>query len=250
MAVAVLVALAGLGIFMQSRSANNPDTNGSSIPKGASTLGGPIVVGDPGAKTTLTIWEDFQCPYCQRFETAVTPTVQAAIAKKTTKVEYHVVSFLDGGKVSSSNRAANASFCAADQDKFIEFQSWAYAHQPAENSGGFTNDELVGYGPSIGIPNQDAYASCVNDGTYLPFAKASTDSMVPNGIQGTPTVLVNGNKIDIQTTTLNQFAAMLGVTFVPPTSGGSASPSPSGSASPSSSDLGTASSSASPSPSK
>ena len=226
-AIAAIVLAAGLGIFFSSRSADtNSGGSGKAIPQGASSFGGPVVVGNKDAKTTLTLWEDFQCPACNRFEQTAGAIVQEAIAKGTAKVEYHMVSFLDGGKVGASNRAANASFCAADQGKFVEFHSWAYAHQPAEHSDGFKNPDLIAYGPNIGIADQGKYASCINDGTYLPFAASQTEAMIPNKIQGTPTILINGKELSQEQNSLEGFAKALGVPVVTPGVTSAPSPSP------------------------
>jgi len=112
------------------------------------TANGSAISFDNGAATTIDIWEDSQCPVCKLFEDANGAYIESLIREKKANVRYHVLSFLGDESV----RAANASFCAADEGQYLDFQKAIYAVQSTvENSGFWSNETLVEMGKKIGI---------------------------------------------------------------------------------------------------
>jgi len=153
------------------------------------TNGSPITF-DNGAVTVIDVWEDPQCPVCQLFEDANGDYIESLIREKKATVRYHVLSFLGDESV----RAANASFCAADEGQYLDFHHALYAVQsPLENSGFWSNETLVNIGKKIGITSK-TFADCVTKGSKVEIVKANYDSMSKFGVQGTPTVFINGKK--------------------------------------------------------
>ena len=69
-----------------------------------------------------------------------------------------------------------------------------YANQPQEGTAGPTNEELIATGRSVGLG--DAFATCVNDGKYETWPDHTTDAASARGVSGTPSVFVNGTKVD------------------------------------------------------
>ena len=151
--------------------------------------GSPITF-DNGAVTVIDVWEDPQCPVCKLFEDANGDYIESLIREKKATVRYHVLSFLGDESV----RAANASFCAADEAQYLDFHHALYAVQsPLENSGFWSNETLVNIGKKIGITST-TFADCVTKGSKVEVVKANYDSMNKFGVQGTPTVFINGKK--------------------------------------------------------
>lgn len=151
--------------------------------------GSPITF-DNGAVTVIDVWEDPQCPVCKLFEDANGDYIETLIREKKATVRYHVLSFLGDESV----RAANASFCAADEGHYLDFHHALYAVQsPLENSGFWSNETLVNIGKKIGITSK-TFADCVTKGSKVEIVKANYDSMSKFGVQGTPTVFINGKK--------------------------------------------------------
>jgi protein-disulfide isomerase len=99
-----------------------------------------------------------------------------------------VLSFLGDESV----RAANASFCAADEGQYLDFHKALYTVQSQlENSGFWSNESLVDIGKKIGI-NSTKFEDCVTKGSKVDLVQANSDSMSKYGVQGTPTVFING----------------------------------------------------------
>ena len=154
------------------------------------TANGSPITFDNGAVTVIDIWEDPQCPVCKLFEDANGDYIESLIREKKATVRYHVLSFLGDESV----RAANASFCAADEGQYLDFHHALYAVQsPLENSGFWSNETLVNIGKKIGITST-TFADCVTKGSKVEVVKANYDSMNKFGVQGTPTVFINGKK--------------------------------------------------------
>lgn len=152
------------------------------------TENGSAITFNPGLPKVIDVWEDPQCPVCKYFEDANGEYIDSLIREKKATVRFHVLSFLGDESV----RAANASFCAADENKYIDFHKALYRVQsPLENSGFFSNENLLAIGSKVGIAS-DKFTKCVNDGQKVDLVKANYDSMPKYGVQGTPTIFING----------------------------------------------------------
>ena len=174
------VSLAGLdGVQVQPAVTSTIDTaNGSAI------------TFDNGAATTIDVWEDSQCPVCKLFADANGPYLESLVREKKANVRYHMLSFLGD----ESARAANAAFCAADEGQFLDFHKAIYTIQsPVENSGFWSNETLVKIGEKIGITST-TFEDCVTKGSKVDLVQANSDAMSKFGVQGTPTVFINGKK--------------------------------------------------------
>ena len=112
------------------------------------TTNGSAITFDNGAVTTIDVWEDPQCPVCKYFEDANGDYLDSLIREKKATVRFHVLSFLGDESV----RAANASFCAADEAQYLDFHKALYKVQsPLENSGFWSNETLVKIGKNPGL---------------------------------------------------------------------------------------------------
>jgi protein-disulfide isomerase len=149
---------------------------------------GSAITFNAGLPKVIDIWEDPQCPVCKSFEDSIGEYVNTLIREKQATVRFHVLSFLGDESV----RAANAGFCAADEGQYLDFNSAIYAVQSQnENSGFWSNETLVSMGKKIGITSTK-FADCVTKGQKVDLVQANLDSMSKYGVQGTPTVFING----------------------------------------------------------
>ncbi len=162
------------------------------IPKGGDRTG--ITLGKSTAKTRIDVYADFICPYCKLFEEQSGAALAKWITDGTAKVTYHPIAFLDDqSSTRYATRASSAAACAADEGKFAEFTSGAYARQPKEGTAGLSDDQLIGIGTAAGAGS--SFGSCVKGGTYKGWVAQITEAASKSGVNGTPTVLVNGAKL-------------------------------------------------------
>ncbi|MEU6536108.1 thioredoxin domain-containing protein [Streptomyces sp. NPDC047000] len=156
-----------------------------------------IPVGRDGAKSVLTVWEDFRCPACQAFETAYRPTLHELIDAGKLRVDYHLVTLIDGNLGGSGSRhAANAAACAQDAGKFRDYHDVLYENQPKETDDAYASDStLIALAGKVGGLDTPAFRACVNDGTHNAWVAKSHQAFGTGGFTGTPTVLLGGKNI-------------------------------------------------------
>jgi protein-disulfide isomerase len=155
-----------------------------------------LSLGDPNAPATIDVFEDFQCPACQRFTENTEPLViQNLVATGKARYVFHNYPFLDDQSVNKeSDQTANAAMCANEQDKFWEMHSILYANQGAENMGSFSNRRLQAMAESIGL-DMEAFNSCFDANKFEAEIQADLELAEQMGVSGTPTVFVNGRRV-------------------------------------------------------
>lgn len=175
----------------------------------AIAAGSTPVPTDPTAhKDTVNIvlYVDYQCPYCQEFETTNGDQIQKWVTGGVASVEVHPLAILDNSSKGTkySTRSANAAACVAnfDPDNYLAVNNALFAKQPAEGTSGLTDAEIKKIVGDAGASGKDV-ASCIQDQTFTTWVAAATKRALagplPNSVdtpavKGTPTVLVNGNK--------------------------------------------------------
>ncbi|UWF77173.1 MULTISPECIES: DsbA family protein [Microbacterium] len=189
--VVVLVALGGVVVWLNNR-ANDP----GAAPKGE------IVNSDSGAisfgegEDTVAVYVDFMCPICNQFEQSYGEQLRTAAEDGRITLEYHPISILDRFSQGTdySSRSAGAVFCVAEKapSKTLDYIDTLFQNQPAENTAGLTDEQLAQYATEVGA---DAAADCITEGTYEKFGVAQAEK---HEIQGTPTVEINGERLDLQ----------------------------------------------------
>jgi protein-disulfide isomerase len=89
-----------------------------------------------------------------------------------------------------SSRTAEASECAAEQDKFWEFHDLVFVDQ-VSNRTPLTADNLVKLAASIGL-DTTSFNNCLTSGRYSNQIARESQSVQSMGVRGTPAFLVNG----------------------------------------------------------
>ncbi|WP_328388885.1 DsbA family protein [Nocardia sp. NBC_00416] len=194
---AVLVALvAAIGIGLAVRNSGSDDVG--PVPAVA-TDNGAIRIGQPDAKATVRIVADMQCPICKQFEIDHAELLNKSVSDGTAAVEYNIVGYLD--KMSSteySTRAANASYCVADTGT-DNYQTWLklmFEQQPPEGGAGLTDEQLIAIAQQAGYTDP-TIAGCITDRKFDGFVAAESKDSLSEGIDGTPTVFVNGEQVKL-----------------------------------------------------
>ncbi|MBG7703331.1 thioredoxin domain-containing protein [Streptomyces sp. MC1] len=197
--VCVLGLAAVIGVVAANAGKHKSSSAGPAVaPSGAQGKDGlAIPVGKDGAKSTLTIWEDFRCPACQAFEVAYRPTLHELTDAGKLRIEYHLVRLIDGNLGGTGSlRAANAAACAQDAGRFRDYHDVLYANQPKETDDAFANnDKLIELAGKVKGLDTPAFRKCVQDGTHDGWVDKSNQAFRSGGFTGTPTVLLGGKNI-------------------------------------------------------
>ncbi|MEU5051889.1 thioredoxin domain-containing protein [Streptomyces sp. NPDC021096] len=200
--VAVLGAGAGIAALVagsQQGKDNKQHTSGPVVaPQGAIGKDAlAIPVGNPAAKATLVVYEDFRCPGCGQFENGFRETIHDLQDKGQLKAEYHLVALIDKNlRGSGSLNAANAAACAQDAGKFPAYHDELYKNQPPETDDTYgKKSRLLELAGKVEGLKTAPFEKCVNDGTHDSWVQKSQDNFSTSGLRGTPTVQLNGQSL-------------------------------------------------------
>ena len=202
---AVVVGLAIVGFVAIQQLGSKPASSSAALvtPGGANMTPSTIPVngrtlGDPTAPATIDLYGDFRCSACYQFtEMGTAQQIDAnLVATGKAKVVWHDYTIIDHNDGATASRdAANAAWCAADQNKFWVMHDWLYANQSAtEAADAFTITRLLAIGQAAGM-DMSTFQPCVQNGTHLAAIEAEQTS-IPAGVTGTPTTIVNGTLVD------------------------------------------------------
>jgi protein-disulfide isomerase len=150
-------------------------------------------LGDPNAPVKVDIYADFQCPACKSFAEDIEPRIiEKYVANGDIFITFRHFPFLDDGAVrKESDQAANASMCAADQDRFWDYHAILFANWNGENQNAFSDKRLVAMAESIGL-EMDAFNTCFQANTFKDEIETDLAAGRMKGVTGTPSVFVNG----------------------------------------------------------
>jgi len=150
-------------------------------------------LGDPNAPVTIEVFEDFQCPSCQAYSEQVEPqVVDTYVASGQVYYVFRHFPFIDDGKPrQESDQAANASMCAAEQERFWEDHDIVFANQNGENLGAFIDRRLTAFAREIGL-DMEAFNACFDENRFRDEIEADLASGRSLNVTGTPAVFLNG----------------------------------------------------------
>ena len=203
-AVLVIALFAGVVAFIVN-SSKVPPISEAHAPSMADESGGiPVGTGGvagvdvPTDAVRLDLYFDMMCPVCRTFEEINSADIDAMREAGTAAVYYHPITILDrySSGTAYSTRAANAVAVVAEKDPehFLDFIGVLYDNQPAENTTGLDDDTIAALAVGVGVP-ADVAASFKN-GEFTKWVAAATDKASQDGMQGTPTVMVDKEILD------------------------------------------------------
>ena len=152
-------------------------------------------LGDPNASVRIDAYEDFQCPACVNYTKETEPLIiKNLVAAGKVYYVFHNYPFIDGpgaGSNGESDQAASASMCAAEQNKFWEMHATIFANWNGENKGGYSDQRLTAFAEKAGL-DMTAFNACFKANKYKAEIQADFDGGNTAGVQGTPSIFVNG----------------------------------------------------------
>lgn len=149
-------------------------------------------LGDPNAPVKIEIYSDFQCPYCRRFWSDTEGQLfQDYVSTGKVYFTYRSLGAFIGHE---SQKAAEAAYCASDQEKFWEYHDLLFTNQGAENSGAFSDARLTAFAQSLNL-DMIAFNDCFQNGKYVEQVNQDAADAQAANIHSTPTFLINGTMI-------------------------------------------------------
>lgn len=166
--------------YLDSAPAGTP-----SAPKELSVnLEGVRSIGDENAPVTIVKYSDFRCGFCGKFDAETYPLIYEEYIK-TGKVRFIYKDFPVVGGV----EAANAAWCAYEQNKFWEFKEGLF------NLGqSMSASTMLNLAESLGMDTTQ-YSDCVSSQKYMSQIEAEAAEAQANGVTGTPAFVIEGELI-------------------------------------------------------
>jgi protein-disulfide isomerase len=145
-------------------------------------------MGDPNAPVKVVEFADFQCPYCQMYWEQVEPgIVKDYVATGKVYYTYAPMAFLGQESIDS----AEAAYCANDQGKFWDYRDMLFANHTGENVGDFTTAKLQAFASKLGMDTA-TFNQCLSSGKYKTAVDDANTFASSQGVNSTPTIMVNG----------------------------------------------------------
>ncbi|MDR2348928.1 MAG: thioredoxin domain-containing protein [Bifidobacteriaceae bacterium] len=162
-------------------------------PGGEPASGGDVVV--------VRVYSDYMCPGCAATERRLGERLEELAAAGEIKLELQPVSFLDrlsqGTAYSTRSANAAATVAAYAPDQFLAFHSKLFESevQPAENSEGLSDEELVTLAQGVGVP-EDVTARFANS-EFAGWVDYSTVQAQNQPVKTTPSIWMGKSDSDL-----------------------------------------------------
>jgi protein-disulfide isomerase len=189
----VLVAVAVLIVVNGSETSGGDSGNIVDVAEVKQQLNGipqnGMVLGEPGAETTLLEFGDLQCPFCKGYSEDVLPEViENQVRRGEAKLDFRNFTIIGD----QSTPAGAAAIAAGKQGRGWSFVELFYRNQGAEDSGYVTDAFLTAIATSAGVPNIAKWNRDRRSKQILEEVAATTAQAERLGFTGTPSFAVEG----------------------------------------------------------
>jgi len=155
-----------------------------------STVMGSPILGDPKAPITIVEFGDYQCHFCKEWFHETKPLIERDYID-TGKANMIFVDMAFLGR--DSAKAAQASYCAEDQNAYWEYHGMLYDSQEPTIDGGWANTErLKAFAFALGL-DMELFNSCLDSDKYSERIRYNIQQARENGISSTPGFFVVGS---------------------------------------------------------
>lgn len=146
-------------------------------------------VGDPDAPVTVVEFSNYSCGYCKDFAERVEDGFMSEYVDPG-QVYFTYVNIPSNNEQSLS--AAEASYCAADQDRFFEYKDLLFTYSGYTDA--YSESNLINYAASAGL-DVDQFRTCLASDSYADAYLADYEYARSVGLTGTPSFLINGKEL-------------------------------------------------------
>ncbi|MGC5615479.1 DsbA family protein [Georgenia sp. Z1491] len=170
---------------------------------------GAIMVGQDGSAGSTTdgapvidVYADHTCSYCANFEEANGEGLQMLVSEGEAQAALRPVGLLDrsGDYSGYSGRGVEAMYVVADGAPELIFEAndalfdlWVGNLEVIQSTGQEPSDEeIIAALEGAGVPSE--VASSITDDEYTEYVEAVTAQAVADGVEGTPTILIDGDE--------------------------------------------------------
>jgi protein-disulfide isomerase len=153
------------------------------------------MIGDENASVTVVEFGDFQCPACNQFEQSAYSQLKSEYID-TGQVKFYWKDYPLEQLHPWARNAAETMECVYRQEEeaFWKVKSNLFANQASLNQGN-VQERIIGWASDEGV-NESEVNACLNNGNPREEVNGDIREGQGNGVTGTPTIYVNGEKLD------------------------------------------------------
>lgn len=186
-ALGLVVGLALVGLSLASVASGGDALAGLSGDQPVDRRG----MGARDAAVQIVVYFDFQCGHCERLHAIEeAELVKRYVASGKAHLEARPVPFLGP----ESQRAAEASLCAADQGKFWEYRDALFDTWRQRGPVAYSVAGLREVARGVGLDDQKL-GECVAGGQARPELQSILDRARAEGVRAVPTLVIDGQSI-------------------------------------------------------
>lgn len=193
--IPVIITIVALSYMLYShqnqvtQSSTTPNQDAKVTTQSLIQNGSPIL-GNPDASITIVEWGDYQCTYCHAFyETSKDLLIKEYV--DTGKANFVFRDFPLNGP--DSVLAAEASYCANDQNKYWDYHDELYKNWAGERTGWVNRKSLDQFANTVGIDTTQ-FDKCLGDKKYEQRVLDNQKFGEGIGINATPSFLIFNSK--------------------------------------------------------
>lgn len=185
---AAITIIAAVYVF-NFHSNNSANVSNSLSPQSLKENGSPLL-GDPASRITIVEFGDYQCTYCHAFH-------------QNTKDQI-IQQFVDTGKANfvfrdfplngpASVLAAQAAYCAGDQNRYWQYHDELYNNWAGENTGWVNQKSLDQFASTVGL-DLAVFDKCMSDKKYEQKVLDNQQFGEKLGVDSTPSFIIFSDK--------------------------------------------------------
>lgn len=149
---------------------------------GKANINGDPYMGKADAPLVLVEFSDYECFYCARFFRETLPQLRKEYID-TGKLK-HVFKDFPLGFHKKAKKAAEASLCAGEEQKYWEMHDLIFKNQKQIDV-----PHLIDHAKTLGL-NTDDFEKCINDGRYAEGIGKDMNTGQKVGVRGTPSFIL------------------------------------------------------------
>lgn len=199
---ALLGGIAILGVALILFATRQPELPASDVPLDSAVrpLNAPIgrtpegfaTKGAPEAPVKLVVYADFQCPACATaFELLEGTIDQRYVESGNVQVIFHDFPLPQHDNAIPTALAAR---CAGEQNAFWPMHDLLFSRQKEWSADRNSTPRLHSYAGQLGL-DRDEFSNCLSEAAYTPALQQAARDAEAQGVNATPTYLVDGNLV-------------------------------------------------------
>jgi len=191
--IIVISIIAMIATSLSSSNNESFDVDMSRTHGSISTALGSPILGNPDAPITIVEFGDYQCHQCYNWFHNTKPLIMQDYIE-TGRANLVFVDFAFLGK--DSPKAAQATYCADDQNMYWEYHNSLYNSQESKIDSGWANTErLKAFAFSLNL-DMELFNECLDSEKYSKRIQYNSQQARDNGVKGTPGFFIVGPDYD------------------------------------------------------